>query len=114
MNVAYWLVKFFRTNQFPLVSMANLEHLVLQEGICGCGAYPFQHSFLFAFWVRVHIACLFWGTQTCEITKGDLCVNHYVCVFAFCAITSTLRELYESCKGGGAQHFLELVVTLNK
>jgi hypothetical protein len=25
-----------------------------------------------------------------------------------------LRELYESCKGGGGQQVLELVVTLNK
>jgi hypothetical protein len=25
-----------------------------------------------------------------------------------------LRELYESCKGGEGQQFLELVVTLNK
>jgi hypothetical protein len=54
-----------------------------------------------------------WG-KTCEIAKRDLCVNHYVCVFAFCTITSTLRELYKSCKGGGGQQFLELVVTLNK
>jgi hypothetical protein len=76
-------------------------------------SFPFQHSFLFAFWVRVHIGCLFWG-KTCEKTKRDLCVNHFVCVFAFCTITSTLRELYESCKGGGGQQVLELVVTLNK
>jgi len=76
-------------------------------------SFPFQHSFLFAFWTRMHIGCLFWK-KTCEITKRDLCVNHHVCVFAFCTIASTLRELYESCKGGEGQQFLELVVTLNK
>jgi hypothetical protein len=44
MNVTYWLLKLFRTNQFPLV--AKLEHLVLQEGTCGYGAFPFNIHFV--------------------------------------------------------------------
>ncbi len=49
MNVTFRLSKLFRTNQFPLVSMANLKHLVLQEGTCGYGAFPFNIHFCLHF-----------------------------------------------------------------
>jgi hypothetical protein len=101
MNVTYWLAKLFRTKQFPFVSMANLKHLVLQEGTCGYGAFLFNIPFCLHFgWGCTLVVCF--GGKHVKKQKETFVLIILFVFFSFRTITSsTLRELYESCKGGG-------------
>jgi hypothetical protein len=51
-----------------------MQNLMNYKKVFGFESH-FQHLFLFAFLVKVHDGCLFWGM--CETTNNFLCINHF-------------------------------------